>query len=398
MERRWFGSPTPRPRGKSSRSLGRSKDWALEKAIVLELPCGISPSVGCCYIRWSFRAGRFIITRLADLPAWWAIICIGAVAVPLNAWLVKEELDWCIKDCGAKVLVIDQERLDRLGEKGGLGLKDTAAPNGGVEHFILVRSKIPAGLAAAGISAIPFEKLVDPNAPAGLPAADISPYDNVMIMYSSGTTGRPKGVLYHHLSLAQQAHANKYAAVRTALRTGMDVPANPPQITWILPVPLFHLTGIGYSFLGTCAGCRHVYVNKWDASEGIEIIHKDKVTHFMGVPTQALQLLESPSFSKEKLASLVFLGYGGAPGPAALRSRAKAAFGRPGFGEPSNGYGATESLAISANSGEDFASKPDSVGNPPAYLRVEIRDEDGTVLPPNSVGEIWVKGFGIAKG
>ena len=81
-------------------------------------------------------------------------------------------------------------------------------------------------------------------------------------------------------------------------------------------------------------------VNKWDATEGIEIMAAEKVTHFMAVPTQALQVLEAPNFSKEKLRTLVFMGYGGAPGPAALRTRAKEAFGnRAGFGEPSNGYG-----------------------------------------------------------
>lgn len=176
------------------------------------------------------------------LPAWWAAICVGAISVPLNSWLVKDELDWCISNAGCKVVFIDQERLERLGGNGGLGLKDTAAPKGPVQHFIAVRCKLPEQLKSSGVSAIPYPTLLDPNAPNRLPDVDISGYDSCQIMFSSGTTGRPKGVTYHHLSMTQQAVASRYAFARNALRTGMDVPETLPQTIWILPVPLFHLT------------------------------------------------------------------------------------------------------------------------------------------------------------
>ncbi|KAI9006524.1 fcs3 protein [Hyaloraphidium curvatum] len=347
-------------------------------------------------VRRGDRVGIALRNFPEYMPIWWAAICLGAVAVPLNSWLSKPELEYCIKDCGARVLFLDQERVDRLGGKDGIGLLDTAVPNGFVERFVLVRTstKLP-----AAVPAVPFASLLDPAAPSELPPADISPFDDVQIMYSSGTTGRPKGVLYHHLGMTNVLHGTRYAAARTALRNGLDVPAVPPVLTWILPVPLFHLTGIGYTYLTTGAGGRIVFVNKWDANEAVDLMAAEGVTNFMAVPTQALQLIESPRFSAAKLPKLLSLAYGGAPGPAELRTRAKKAFGnRAGAGEPSNGYGCTETLAVAANAGEDYARKPDSCGKPPPFVRVEVRDEDGTVLPADGVGEIWVRSSGIAKG
>ncbi|KAI9007815.1 AMP-dependent synthetase and ligase [Hyaloraphidium curvatum] len=342
------------------------------------------------------------------IPTWWACATIGAVVVPLNAWLTKPELEWCIKDSGSKVLLIDQERLDRLGGPDGTGLADTAAPNGPVTHFVLVRCRVPpsvvAGIDRVGAKAMPFHHLLDETIPHSLPPADIGPFDDFQILYSSGTTGHPKGVLHSNLQWTQlQIAGGRYGGLRAALRTGMDVPIPGPgelpvPFTWFLPVPLFHLTGLSFSLGSTCGGGKIVYVYKWDAKEGIDIIEDEKVTHFMGVPTMSLQILESPNFSLDKVKTLMSLGYGGAPGPAALRERAKAAFKQDGAGEPSNTYGATECFGGASNSGPDYAAKPDSVGKPVPVHRVEIRDSEGKVLPPGSIGEIWIKSNGVAKG
>ncbi len=121
------------------------------------------------------------------MPLWWAATAIGCVIVPLNAWLTKPELEWCVNDAGCKILVIDQERLDRLGGNAGLGLGDSAAPKGPVEHFILLRCKLAASAAAAvkskGISAVSHHHLLDPTAPRKLPDVEISPFDDSQILY-----------------------------------------------------------------------------------------------------------------------------------------------------------------------------------------------------------------------
>ncbi|KAJ3329783.1 hypothetical protein HDU93_000784 [Gonapodya sp. JEL0774] len=112
----------------------------------------------------------------------------------------------------------------------------------------------------------------------------------------------------------------------------------------------------------------------------------------------SLQILESPNFSPEKLKSLASLGSAGGPAPPALRSKVKAAFKRDGAGEPSNIYGASEALGISTNAGPDYAIKPDSVGRPIPLYKVEIRSQDGRVLPIGSIGDIWIKSACVAKG
>ncbi|KXS09629.1 acetyl-CoA synthetase-like protein [Gonapodya prolifera JEL478] len=333
------------------------------------------------------------------MPTWWAIVCAGFVVVPLNAWLTKPELEWCIKDAGCRVLFVDPERVERLGGKNGKGLADIVHPKGPVIHYVTVRC----GSRALPVPSTPFHHLLDATLPLTLPAVDISPFDNMQILYSSGTTGHPKGVLHHHLEWAQQSVAYRYGVMRAVIRSGLDVPdlkegELPPQTVWYLPVPLFHLTGIAYTYGASMSGGKIVYSYKWDAADGIDIIHAEQVTNFMGVPTMSLQIIESPKFNLDKVKSLLSLGYGGAPGPAALRSRAKAAFKQDGVGEPSNTYGATECLGVAANGGPDYAEKPESVGKPLPFHRVEIRSTDGRVLPKGEVGDIWIKSWGVAKG
>lgn len=146
-------------------------------------------------------------------------------------------------------------------------------------------------------------------------------------------------------------------------------------------------------------GSKIVYVWKWNAEQAIDLISKEKITNHMGVPTMALQMLESPNFSVEKLKTLISLGYGGAPGPAALRTRAKEAFGnQPGLGEPSNTFGATECFGGASNSGPDYELKPSSVGRPIPLHKIEIRDSKGRPLPAGEIGDIWCKSWGVAKG
>jgi acyl-CoA synthetase (AMP-forming)/AMP-acid ligase II len=99
----------------------------------------------------------------------------------------------------------------------------------------------------------------------------------------SPTFQHPKGVLHSQLQWAQQSVAFKYNMYRAFIRTGMDVPVPPegelpPQSCWFLPVPLFHLTGVAYTFGATLLGAKIIYVYKWNAEEGIDIIQKEQVT------------------------------------------------------------------------------------------------------------------------
>ncbi|KXS22181.1 acetyl-CoA synthetase-like protein [Gonapodya prolifera JEL478] len=360
----------------------------------------IAHSLAGLGLRKGDRVGIAMRNLPEYLPTWWATVSMGYIAVLLNAWLTKPELEWCIKDAGCRALFLDEERLHSLGGKDGKGLFDSLKPKGPIEHIIPIRcalSHLP-----SSISAVPYKKLLNPSHPRNLPPVDLSPFDSVQIIFSSGTTGHPKGILQSHIAWAQQAASSRYNQLRAVVRNGMDIPAMtpgavPPQMVTFIPVPLFHVTGLGIAVASSAGGGKLILTSKWDAPAAVNIIESESVNMFVGVPTMAIQMISAPNFVKEKLASLMSLGYGGGPAPPALRDRVKGAFKGSG-GEPGNIYGATEALGVAFNSGPDYAEKPDSVGKPMPFIKVEIRSLEGKVLPPGEVGEVWIKSVTVAKG
>jgi long-chain acyl-CoA synthetase len=190
-------------------------------------------------------------------------------------------------------------------------------------------------------------------------------------------------------------------ACRTAierLRRG-DEPAPgdsfPP--VFILIVPLFHVTGCVPVMLSCFAsGLKLVIMYRWDADRALELIERERVTNFVGVPTQSWDLLESPRFADFDTSSLVSVGGGGAPAPPELVRRVESSFKT---GRPSIGYGMTETNAYGPqNGGDDYISHPTSTGRATPILEIEVRDPDGRALAPGERGEIWFKGANLIRG
>jgi long-chain acyl-CoA synthetase len=137
-------------------------------------------------------------------------------------------------------------------------------------------------------------------------------------------------------------------------------------------------------------------MRKWSAERALELIERERVTNFVGVPTQSWDLLESPRFAEFDTSSLVSVGGGGAPAPPALVARVEAGFRR---GRPSIGYGMTETNAYGPqNSGDDYVTHPTSTGRGTPILAVEVRDPDGRAVPVGEQGEIWFKGPHLIRG
>jgi len=340
--------------------------------------------------------GDRVAIAMRNFPEWpvafWGAVSVGAIVVPLNAWWTGPELEYGLSDSGSKVLVADGERMERLAEH-------VAALPG--LTTITVRGDGP----------IPWEDvvgLVDAASAPVLPEAEIHPDDLATIFYTSGTTGRPKGALGTHRNFTSNLMSLTFAGARSQLRgRHLDAPpaepagraagAAPTQNASLLSVPFFHATGCHSVLQGaTYAGNKLVLMHKWNPERALELIERERVTNFGGVPSMVWQVLQSPDFSKRDISSVQGIGYGGAPAPPELVRKIAEMF--PGK-LPSNGYGLTETSSLStSNSGVDYQQRPDSVGVPVAVVDVKVVDEDCNDLGRNVPGELWIKGPNVVVG
>lgn len=190
-----------------------------------------------------------------------------------------------------------------------------------------------------------------------------------------------------------------YVTARAVYRTSgqVPVPGSGSQNAYLLSVPLFHATGCHSILVGNVlAGGKLVMMHRWDPARALELIEREKITTFGGVPTMVLQVLDHPDFATRDTSSIKSVGYGGAPAPPDLVRRIKEAFNSS---PASNGYGMTETSSLSTmNVGDDYLAKPDSVGPPVPVVDVKVVDVDGRDLPVGHVGELWIKGPNIVKG
>lgn len=336
--------------------------------------------------------GDRVALAMRNLPEWpvafFATVSIGAICVPLNAWWTGQELAYGLANSGAKVLVCDEERLERIQPHRG-DLPDLA-------HVIVSRCAAP----PAGVTTL--ESVIGKSADWAslpereLPAETILPDDPATILYTSGTTGNPKGALGTHRNFASNILSSGYAAARSVLRRGDPLP-EPERKVLLTVIPLFHATACSATLMGAiAAGHTMIFMYKWDPVKAFGIIEREKVNMTGGVPTIAWQLIEHPDRAKYDLSSLESIGYGGAPSAPELVRKIYEVFGAL----PGNGWGMTETTAtVTTHSGEDYLNRPTSCGPAVAVADLEIRAEDGvTVLPAGQVGELWARGPMIVKG
>lgn len=337
--------------------------------------------------------GDRIAFAMRNLPEWpviyFAGLSIGAVMVPLNAWWTGPELEFGLADSGAKVLIADGERYARIEP-----YLDNLT---GLETTIVTR-----GDGEPGRGTITLDSLIGPSAswsglPDGeLPDAGLTPETDATILYTSGTTGHPKGAIATHRNGLTNILSSGYATARGALRRG-ETPEPAPPITYMLVIPLFHVTGCCAVLIGLMVqGSKIVMMRKWDATHALELIEKEKVQITGGVPTVAWQILEHPDRDKYDLSSLENIVYGGAPAAPELVRKIKSEFGA----SPGCGWGMTEtSGTVTGHTSEDYLNRPDSCGPPVAVADLKIMSEDGSrELPAGEVGELWAFGPQVVRG
>ncbi|HKU43744.1 MAG TPA: class I adenylate-forming enzyme family protein [Polyangiales bacterium] len=340
------------------------------------------------------QRGDRVAIAMRNYPEWvlafWAASVAGAVVVPLNAWWKGGELAYGLCDSGARVLFCDAERAEILGPH----LDETA-----VRDVVVVRAPLNQPLPTPSSR---FEELWPLYRGAALPVLGIGPDDDATIFYTSGTTGRPKGALGTHLNFCSNIGSSVYARYRTAMRAGEDftqwvVQALARQPAFLLSVPLFHVTGCHSGMtLNTFMGAKIVMMHKWQPERALELIEREQITHFGGVPSMVWQVLESPDFTRRNLSSVATVSYGGAPAAPELVRRIKQSFPKS---SASNGYGLTETSALTcSNAGIDYERKPDSVGVAVAICDLKIVDADGKQLADGEVGELCIRGANVVRG
>ncbi|MEL7480843.1 MAG: fatty acid--CoA ligase family protein, partial [Pseudomonadota bacterium] len=228
-----------------------------------------------------------------------------------------------------------------------------------------------------------------------LPAVEIAPDDDASIMYTSGTTGKPKGALASHRAIISNMFNALTCRARRYLRAGEPIPEPDPDPAnanaVLLSVPLFHATGAFAVLVPSLAtGGKIVTMYKWDAGEALGIIERERINAIGGVPAIAWQVLEHPDREKYDLSSINSVAYGGAPSAPELVSTIKSTLKEA---QPSNGWGMTETCATATqNFGEDYVNRPTSAGAPPPAVELKIVGPDGETLPAGEVGELWCKG------
>ena len=273
---------------------------------------------------YGVQKGDRVAIAMRNYPEWpvafFAGASIGAIMVPLNSWWTGEELEYGLEDSGTSVVFTDEERAfaiapfaNRLSIKSVIAARAGKLPEGDakVEHFTDVLCKHD-----------DYASLPDQEPP----VVELVPEDDATIMYTSGTTGRPKGALGTQRNICGNVVGLGIAPVRQLLRYGQPLPdvANMPKKCMLISVPLFHATGLHAILCGTLnAGNKLVMMFKWDPTRALELIEREKINSFGGVPAMVWQVVEHPDFDKYDTSSVEGIGYGGAPAAPELVEKIK---------------------------------------------------------------------------
>jgi long-chain acyl-CoA synthetase len=341
--------------------------------------------------------GDRVAISMRNYPEWvvsyWAIVSLGAAVVGMNAWWTPAEMEYALNDSQPGVFIADDERLERFEQ----------IDNAPALHVISVRSDRRIG---DGVSWTDVLAMSDPGT---LPTVEIDPDDDATIFYTSGTTGFPKGAqltnrgsVNNILNIAAMTTAAAVAEQK-AIAAGDAEPSPTPAVdvppALMAPTPLFHVTACNcIMHPATLTGAKLVLMYKWDPGRALELIEREKVTTFSGVPTMSRELLMHPDWKTRDTSTLQGMGGGGAAlQPDLVHKIADALEG----GQPSTGYGMTETHGIiTANSSRWFIAKPESCGPLVPTLEGKLVDENGNDLPrdPNTIGVLCVRGAITIKG
>jgi long-chain acyl-CoA synthetase len=310
------------------------------------------------------EAGDRVGVMLPNVPefpvAYYGVLRAGGIVVPMNVLLKRREIAFYLEDSGAKLL---------LAWQGFAAEARTGAAEAGAG---LVEVE-PAALAAA-------LKGLDPT----LDLTETAEDDTAVILYTSGTTGQPKGAELTHLNLFRNAEVSS--------RTTSEIGAGDVVLG---ALPLFHSFGQTVAMNASLSvGACLTLVPKFDPGEVLATMQRDRVTHFYGVPTMYGALLHHPERERFDTPALRTCITGGASMPVEVLRGFEEAFGTIVL----EGYGLSETSPVACSNHPERERKPGSIGTPIEGVEMLVVDEDGEPVAQGEVGEIVIRGHNIMKG
>jgi acyl-CoA synthetase (AMP-forming)/AMP-acid ligase II len=311
----------------------------------------------------------------------WATVALGAVAVGLNGWWTGEEIAYGVELTEPKVLLGDHRRLARL---EGIELPPDLPVLSFEDDFAALESHAP-------------------DAP--FPEVPLDEDDPFVILFTSGTTGRPKGVMLSHrnnIHFLLATMLNGAAGVMTDAERGVPMPPMTGPGVIISAAPMFHIAGLNCQLVAsTVMGQTIVYPppGRWEETTHLELTQKHGATTWALVPTQLWRILDHPDLDQYDTSTVRNVGGGSAVWPPELLRTAQERIPTA-RGGTALGYGSTETVGLGTTlrPGAELAHT-ESIGLPSATMQVQVRSsETDEVLPEGEVGEICLRGASVFLG
>ncbi|MCP2274682.1 class I adenylate-forming enzyme family protein [Nocardia amikacinitolerans] len=320
--------------------------------------------------RYGVGKGDRVGILAANTPEWvvafWAAQCLGAIAVGYNAWWTPREIAYGLGHTEPAVLIVDAKRAERVAELG------VAVP------VLTMERDVPA--------------LVAEFATGELPDAAVVEDDPAVILYTSGTSGRPKGAVHSHRNLLAVIDYHRFNDALAAAFAGGADDGSPKGRRFLLTSPLFHIASLHNLVLPrmVTGDTAVIYQGAFDADRVLRLIERERISNWGAMPTMATRLLEV-DLDAYDVSSLAAFSLNSAPSSAALqeRLRQRLPVARNAL---VTSYGMTEcSTAATIAAPAELAAHPDTVGRPVIGVSLEIRDPLGEPVGEGVEGEIWVR-------